>query len=267
MALPVFGETDGRAITRVRYETRRRALTVTQVQSLTPHLLRISLTGDFAGFQSLGFDDHIKLFFPDPETGILTLPDLGMPPGNGPKPVMRDYTPQRFDGQTLDIEFALHDAGPATSWALNAKMGDILNIAGPRGSMLIPPAYDSYVLIGDDTALPAIARRLEELPTGTKVCVVAEVDSLEDRLRFETRADASIHWVYRQSGHANSLNEALKAMHMPQGDVHVWVACESTQAKLIRQQLIEDHGVNPRWIKASGYWRKGEAGAHDTIGD
>ncbi len=267
MTLSVAGATEGRLVTRVRYETRRRELTVTQVQAVTPHLLRLSLTGDFTGFQSLGFDDHIKLFFPDPETGILTVPEPGVPPGSGPKPVMRDYTPRRFDGQTLDIEFALHDAGPATSWALNARVGDILNMGGPRGSMLIPLAYDSYVLIGDDTALPAIARRLEELPSGTKVCVVAEVDGLEDRLHFETKADVSVHWVYRQAGHANCLNDALKAMHMPQSDTHVWVACESAQAKLIRQQLIDDHGVNPQWIKASGYWRQGDAGAHDTIGD
>ncbi|MCR6660915.1 MAG: siderophore-interacting protein [Asticcacaulis sp.] len=258
--------TDGRSVTRVRFETRRRELTVTQVKAITPHLRRVTLAGDFTGFQSLGFDDHIKLFFPDPDTGILILPEPGLPPGDGPKPIMRDYTPRRFDGQTLDIEFALHEAGPATAWAMNANIGDILNIGGPRGSMLISPTFDRYLLIGDDTALPAIARRLEELPEGTKVCVVAEVDGLEDRLHFETKADASVHWVYRQGGHANCLNEALKAMHLPQGIVYAWVACESTLAKLIRQQLIDDHGVNPSWIKASGYWRKGDVGTHETIG-
>jgi NADPH-dependent ferric siderophore reductase len=259
--------TDGRSVTRVRYETRRRELTVTGVTKLTPHLIRISLTGDFTGFQSLGFDDHVKLFFPDPETGLLTLPEPGMPPGNGPKPVMRDYTPRHFDGQILDIEFALHDAGPATSWAMAARIGDMLHLGGPRGSMLIPLAFDSYILIGDDTALPAIARRLEELPAGTKACVVVEVDGLDDHLSFESRGDIKVHWVHREAGHANCLNDALKALHMPQGDVHVWVACESSQAKLVRQQLIEDHGVNPQWIKASGYWRKGDAGTHEPIGD
>ena len=257
--------TDGRSVTRVRYETRRRELTVTQVKAVTPHLRRITLAGDFTGFQSLGFDDHIKLFFPDPDTGILILPEPGLPPGDGPKPIMRDYTPRRFDGQSLDIEFALHEAGPATTWATNARIGDTLNIGGPRGSMLIPRAFDAYILIGDDTALPAIARRLEELPEGTKVCVVAEVDGLEDRVSFETRAEVHVHWIYRQGSHANCLNEALKALHLPQGVVHAWVASESTQAKLIRQQLIDDHGANPSWVKASGYWRSGDAGTHETI--
>ena len=259
---------DGRSITRVRYETRRRELTVTGVSQLTPHLTRITLNGDFEGFQSLGFDDHVKLFFPNPETGALTLPVIGAV-SEGPKPVMRDYTPRRFDAksQTLDIEFALHDAGPATLWAMNAKIGDILNIGGPRGSMLIPQTFDGYVMIGDDTALPAIARRLEEMPNGTQVCVVAEVESLDDRLTFETNADLRVHWVYRQAAQNNSLLDALRGLHLPQNDVHIWVACESSQAKLIRTHLIEDHGARPQWIKASGYWRKGDAGAHDTIGD
>ncbi len=264
------GAPSSRSLTRVRYETKRRLLTVTAVTRLTPHLIRITLGGDFDGFQSPGFDDHIKLFFPDPETGILTLPVPGAPPAPGAiKPLMRDYTPRRFDAraQMLDIEFALHDAGPATQWAMTARVGDTLNIGGPRGSTLIPLAFDGYVLIGDDTALPAIARRLEELPAGAPVMVVAEVDGPEDRLDFTTQATARIHWVYRQSAVANSLNEALHGLHLPQNNIHAWVACEASQARLIRAQLIEDHGVNPTWIKASGYWQKGHAGAEKTIED
>ncbi|ESQ84417.1 hypothetical protein AEAC466_08675 [Asticcacaulis sp. AC466] len=258
-------ETAGRSITRVRYETRLRELTVTAIQSVTPHLIRVTLSGDFEGFQSLSFDDHVKLFFPDPVTGILTLPVIGAPSQAGPKPVARDYTPRCFDGQSLDIEFAVHEAGPATHWAINADIGDTLHIGGPRGSNLISPLYDNYVLIGDDTALPAIGRRLAELPADKKVCVLAEVDSQDDRLSFETQADATIHWVYRQAAYPNCLNDALKGLHLRQGDVHVWVACESAQAKLIRQQLIEDHGVQARAIKASGYWRRGDAATHDRI--
>ncbi len=263
--------TPSRSMTRVRYETRLRQLTVTAVHNLTPHLLRITLTGDFDGFQSLGFDDHVKLFFPDPESGVLTLPVMGMPPVPGAtKPVMRDYTPRHFDAaaQSLDIEFALHDAGPATQWALNAKVGDQLHLGGPRGSTLIPPAFDGYVMIGDDTALPAIARRLSELSAGTPVVVVAEVDDLDDRIEFSTLADARVHWVYRQClPGANTLHDALRGLFLPQTDIHVWVACEAVEARRIRLQLIEEHGVNPAWIKASGYWHKGHAGAEKTIED
>lgn len=254
---------DARAMQRVRYETRLRTLTVAGVRQLTPHLTSITLSGDFSGFQSPSFCDHVKLFFPDPVTGVLSLPG-----SDGAKPIARDYTPRRFDAdaQTLDIEFALHgtgaECGPATQWAMTAKAGDTVTIGGPRGSTLIPLAFDAYLLIGDDTALPAIARRLEEMPAGAKVIVMAEVDGPEDRMDFTTQAHAQIHWIYRQT---QTLNEALKRMHLPQGDMHAWVACESAAAKLIRTQLIDDHGVNPAYLRASGYWRKGDAGVHDNI--
>lgn len=252
---------------RVRYETRVRKLTVSATQTLTPHLIRLTFTGDFEGFQSLGFDDHVKLFFPDPVTGTLTLPSPGMPPVPGaPKPVMRDYTPRRFDAgaQTLEIEFALHEAGPATQWAMSAQVGDTLHLGGPRGSTIIPMVFDGYVLIGDDTALPAIARRLGELPAGAPVIVLAEVETPDDHVTFESQADMTVHWVHRQT---SCLNDALKRLHLPQSDIHVWVACEATQAKLIRAQLVEDHGVNPQYLKASGYWRKGFSGAEKVIED
>lgn len=235
---------------RVRFETRRRELTVVETHRLTPHMQRIILKGDLSGFQSLGFDDHIKLFFADPETA---------------ERIMRDYTPRGFDvaeGQ-LTLDFALHgDTGPATAWALSAQPGDILNIGGPRGSQILPNGYDGFVLIGDETALPAIGRRLEELPAGTPVTVLAEIETADDRQTWTTHAEADIRWVVRDQG-AN-LTDTVQDLALPSGDIHVWVAGEAQTAKAIRQILI-DRGVDPKAMKAAGYWRRGTAGAHEPI--
>ncbi len=264
-------ERGGRSILRVRYETRLRQLTVLTAQYLTPHMIRITFSGDFSDFKTLGFDDHAKLFFPDPETGILTLPmPNALPVDGAPKPIGRHYTPRAFNASLgeLVIDFAVHVAGPATAWALAARPGDTLHLGGPRGSMLIPDAFDGYVLIGDDTALPAIARRLEELPLGTPAFVVAEVDGPEDQIVFSTLADLTLHWVHRQAKRGpKTLNDALHGLFVPQSDVHVWVACEAEQARLIRDQLIDDHGVDPTWLKASAYWRRGVADTHESLSE
>ncbi len=264
-------ERSGRSTTRVRYEARLRQLSVRSVQRLTPHMIRIVFNGDFTGFQSLGFDDHVKLFFPDPVTGVLTLPvPNAVPRADAPKPIGRDYTPRAFDAETgeLTIDFAVHTAGPATAWALAAKVGDTLHVGGPRGSMLIPDAFDGYVLIGDDTALPAIGRRLAEVALGTPVFAVIEVDGPDDQIAFATLADLTLTWVHRSARSGpRTLDTAIRGLFLPQNDVHTWVACEAVQAKRIREQLIDDHGVNPAWLKASGYWRDGEAGSHVRIDD
>ena len=258
---------DPRAPYRVRHELRRRLLTVRQVQRLTPHMIRITLGGDdLEGFTSLGFDDHIKLIFADPATGALPSTT------DGPRPPMRDYTPRRFDAvaHTLEIDFAIHDAGPATQWAEQATPGQQIGVGGPRGSMVIPMAFDGYLLVGDDTALPAITRRLAELPAGAPVVVVAEVDGPADELVFESAANVQVTWVHRQGaapGTTTLLLDAIKTLALPAGDFHAWVACETSAAKALRAHLIAERGARPQWTKAAGYWRLGSADAHDNLTD
>ncbi|WP_431111607.1 siderophore-interacting protein [Variovorax paradoxus] len=258
---------------RVRHELRFRRLTVKTVQRITPHLIRVTLTGDdLTGFTSAGFDDHAKIFFPDATTGELTLPTMG-PEGPvwpaGGRPTMRDYTPRKYDAQanTLELDFALHEAGPATRWAEQAKPGDVLGVGGPRGSFIVPTDFDWHLLIGDDTALPAIARRLAELPAGARVVVLAEVDTEADQVPFETQAELTLQWVHRKGaepGLSQGLLDTLKSMKLPPGDFHAWVGCESAIAKALRAHLVGERGANPKWIRASGYWRRGAVATHDT---
>jgi len=257
---------------RVRNELRFRKLAVKTVQRVTPHLIRVTLTGDdLAGFQSPGFDDHVKLFFPDPATGKLSLPTMGP---EGPvwpegRPTMRDYTPRRHDAKagTLEIDFALHEAGPATQWAEQAKAGDILGVGGPRGSFIVPTEFDWHLLIGDDTALPAISRRLAELPAGARAVVLAEIDSEADEIAFDTQAELTLKWAHRRGtepGLSHVLLDALKAIELPAGDFHAWVGCESAIAKALRAHLVGERGANPKWTRASGYWRRGAVATHDS---
>ena len=243
---------------RVRFDTRRRDLTVTAIRDLSPHMRRITLSGDMEGFQSLGFDDHVKLFFPDPATGVIAMP------GGDEKPIARDYTPRHFDvaAGSLTLDFALHGvadgtAGPATAWAHRAVTGDTLVLGGPRGSTVWPVDYALHLLIGDETALPAIGRRLEELPAGTKVIVLVSVDSPADRLTLPTRADACIHWLFRDPAHGgHALADAVAGLCFSEPDVFAWVAAEADEIRQIRDLLLTRHGIDPQRLKASGYWQR-----------
>ena len=250
---------------RVRHPLRLRVLTVAAVQTLSPHMVRVTLSGsDLDGFVSAGFDDHVKLFFPDPQTGALITPTLGAEGPEWPdgvRPVMRDYTPRAFDAatQTLTIDFALHTpAGPATEWALQARVGQKLGVGGPKGSMVVPAGFEWYLLVGDATALPAIARRLEELPAGARAQVLVEVDGPADVLPLQSSAQVNVQWVYRHGddAQAHRLLEALRELTMPTGVFYSWVACESAQSAAIRDYLVTACRANPHWVKASAYWRR-----------
>ncbi|GAB2478301.1 siderophore-interacting protein [Comamonas humi] len=269
---PTPEQLEARATRRERHAIAVRRVQVARVQRLTPHMLRVTVQGDeLQGFVSSGFDDHVKLLFPD-AGGRLDLPPLteqGLPPGPL-RDAMRDYTPHSFDAaaRTLQLDFAVHEAGPATAWALQAAEGHQLGIAGPRGSMVVPTAFDGYLLVGDDTALPAISRRLRELPAGSQAIAVVEVDSAADELPLQSAAQLQVHWVHRNSGpggQASGLLQALERIAAPAGDYHVWIAAEAAVAKALRTAAITQHGAHPAWTKAAAYWRRGSAAAHEVI--
>lgn len=261
-------------IRRVRHEVKRRHLRVQRVERLTPKMVRIVLGGeDLPGFTSLGFDDHMKVMLPGPD-GQFRAPDPDAPHGSSEaaKPMMRDYTPRRYDASKgeLFVDFVIHDAGPATSWAAAAQPGQTLGIGGPRGSSIIPADLDCHLLVGDETALPAIGRRLEELPSGVRAIVVAEIDSQAERLQLETAANLEVIWVDRKgapAGDADRLLEALRALNLPASGCFAWVAAESLVARAVRKHLVDERGMDKHWVKAAGYWRRGEVAAHERIED
>jgi NADPH-dependent ferric siderophore reductase len=262
------------AITRIRHQPRRRLLTVQRVERVTPTMVRIGLAGDLDGFHSGAYDDHVKVFFPLPGRNAPTLPEPG-PDGTVPEGVERspgrDYTPRRYDAKELIIDFALHDAGPATSWAAQAKAGQQLAVGGPRGSFVVPDDFDWYLFIGDETALPAIGRRLEELRAGVRAFVVATVTGPEEQQRFDSRAKVETTWVHRPLSRAEDpapLLDAVRALTLPaSGDGYAWAAGESQTAKLLRRHLIDERGLDKAYVKAAGYWKRGAVSIHETHND
>ena len=262
------------AITRVRHEPRRRLLTVQQVERLTPTMARITLGGDLAGFHSAAYDDHVKVFFPLPGRNAPTLPEPGAD-GKVPEGVERspgrDYTPRRYDAHELVIDFALHDAGPATTWATQASPCQQLSIGGPRGSFVVPDDFDWYLFIGDETTLPAIGRRLEELRVGTRAIVVAAVTGPEEQQAFDSRAAVETIWVHRPLSRAEDPAPLLDAVHrlaLPKsGDGYAWAAGESHTAKLLRRHLLDERGLDKAFVKAAGYWKRGAVSIHETHND
>ncbi|PMZ73130.1 siderophore-interacting protein [Pseudomonas sp. FW305-70] len=252
-------EVIAQTIYRVMHEIKRRRLEVLRVVDLTPRMRRITLGGpELAGFVSLGTDDHVKLLFPQnaEQAAALETLVLGAGKDNGPLPEMRDYTPRRYDLNTLelDIDFVLHGDGPASTWAEQAKPGQFLHIGGPRGSMIVPDMFDSYLLIGDETALPAIARRLESLAANRRALVIVEVENGKEQQVLESAAEVNVIWVLREGGKDNLLT-TVRQIQVPGGSLYAWVATESKVSRRIRRVLLDEHGLNEQFVKAVGYWR------------
>jgi NADPH-dependent ferric siderophore reductase len=233
-------------IQRVRHELKRRELAVASITTMGPGFVSITFEGDeLADFVSMSFDDHVKF----------------MLDADGAEPVRRDYTPRRFsrEERTLTIEFALHGHGKASEWARNAVVGQRAVIGGPRGSMIIPAEFDWHLLVGDSTALPAISRRLEELPQGARALVVVLADA-DDQREFNSRAEVDVKWV----ASTEELVAALRALALPAGTGFAWGGGEAKAMTQVRQ-VLNEKGQPRELTRVSAYWKQGVSDHHETL--
>lgn len=258
------------AVERVRHSIKVRRLRVQRVEPVSRHFLRVRFEGEaLHDFVSASFDDHIKLMLPAQPGQPLALPEpgpdgLAWPPGVE-RPAMRDYTPRHFDtaAGVLDIEFLLHGDGAASRWAEAARPGGEIGVGGPRGSFVVPTGFDWHLLVGDETAMPAIARRLEELPATAQAIAVIETRDADDQRAFTSRAHTQTHWV--RSGSADALAHAVGGLALPAGEGFAWAAGEAASMAALRQALVDGHGLEKARMRVSAYWKRGSAGHHATL--
>ncbi|WP_102226591.1 siderophore-interacting protein [Acidimangrovimonas sediminis] len=239
-------------IDRIRHDLVRRSLTVTAREQISPAMLRLTFGGEaLAGFASAAFDDHFKLIVPDGAGGE----------------ARRDYTPRAFDPGTnrLTVDFALHGgaegAGPATRWAQAAQVGDPVEIGGPRGSQRIGGPIAEWLLIGDETALPAIGRFAEEAADADMRASIRTLVAVPEAVDEQPLPGVAARWLHRADPTDPSPLIAALAEERLAPATFVWIAAEGGVARALRRHLVEDRGHPLQWLKASGYWIRGEADA------
>ncbi|MBE9374456.1 siderophore-interacting protein [Saccharopolyspora sp. HNM0983] len=252
-----------------------RNLEVLRTAEISPSMRRVTLGGaELSGFQDDRTGPNIKIFVPqqhqqhpelpvlDPDTGRYQWPELHE------RPTMRTYTVRRYDevrGE-LDVDFVMHGEGIASTWAGRARPGDRLGIMGPGGKTC--RAADWYLLVGDETALPAIAGIVERLPPTARGQVFVEIADAEERQHVACPPDLRWTWLERAgqpAGGSQQLMDAVRDLDLPAGDVSAWVAGESGTVRGIRRHLRTDRGLAADSVLAVGYWKKGlvETEYHD----
>lgn len=253
-----------------------RELTVLRVADVTPGMRRVTLGGeqlrafhrdglDLPALRSEGFDDHVKFFFADGDAPPV-LPGQNVSSLDWPadaRPVAKDYTPVRYDPEAgeIDFDFVRHEGGVASSWAQAVQPGEVTWIAGPKMSHGHPEGVDWLLVIGDETALPAIGRWLAEMPAGTRAKVFIEVGEESHRQDLPTEADATITWLSRDgapAGTTDLLERAVRSMEWLPGEAYVWAAGEAVSLKGIRRHLSAERGVPRERTHITGYWRRTE---------
>jgi len=253
-------------------------LEVVRTERLTPHLVRVHLGGE--GTRELleqavperlaATDAYVKLMLPQPGSGVVPPFDLPALRATLPAealPAVRTYTLRHADpaAGTCAIDFVVHgDEGLAGPWAASARPGDLLAASGPGG--LFRPSADpalARLLVGDDSAVPAIAAALAAMPADARGLALLEVDGPGDELPLARPTGVEVRWIHR-SGAPGAvpgalLVDAVRALARPDGEVEVFAHGERGAMKELRVILQDGWGIDRRALSLSAYWALGRA--------
>lgn len=202
-------------------------------EQLSDHLVRLTLGGaELAGFASTGI--------PDEWVGLVV-------PGQFQS---RYYTVRSWDGAELVLDVVVHEVGLVTEWAARDVVGEIVTITEPKGSFAMPTDAAWLLLVGDLTAMPAMARIAGSVDVPTRIW--AEVpDTLTDYLP----ARADVTWLEPPGEGQSRLAEVVEEIDWPAGAGYFWMAGESAQMRAIRKHLMRDRRLPSAAYDVMGYWR------------
>jgi NADPH-dependent ferric siderophore reductase len=258
----------------MRYQRPRRrqmlTLTVQARERITPNFMSITLGGaDVQHLDHCGYDQAGRLFFGATlPTSTNWMLQYTLQPALR-RTRVRWYTIRRFHPQTaaFDIEVSLHasdgPAAPGTSWALTAEPGDQVAFLD-EGYSYAPTAGATWqLLVGDESALPAILAILERSGTTLPAEVFLEVPTGDDvRGEITTPGDTTIHWLPRNDPAMKPGTLALQAVKdakLRPGPFYTWTAGESALPTGLRRHLVNDREIPRSQVAFQGYWRHGRA--------
>lgn len=252
--------------TMITLEVRRR-------EYLTPGFASLTLGGPAVRDLAVaGNDQTVRLFFPREGQAALRMPTVSneawmaqlmlMP--KSVRPWVRNLTIRRVRpaDDEIDIEFALHSDSPLASWVRRTEPGDRAGIFDVGTMYRLPEHAEGQLLVGDETALPAILSILDGTPSSLATEAYIEVASAADIRSVEAPAGARVHWLSRDDEERRPGALALDAVRrasLPSGRFYTWVAGESQLATTVRRHLVNDRGVPKRDISFFGYWRLGRS--------
>jgi NADPH-dependent ferric siderophore reductase len=238
-----------------------------RTERLTPHMVRVVLGGDgLDGFAADEFTDHyIKLLFGAPGVTYPEPFDMARIREEFPReqwPTTRTYTVRAWDAaqRELTVDFVVHgDEGLAGPWAARARAGDTVRFLGPGGGYAPDPAAAWHLLVGDESALPAIAASLERLPEDAVGHALIEVESPDDEQKVAVPPGVEVRWLHRGGRPVGeALLAAVEGLVFPPGDVHAFVHGEAGFVRDLRRHLRLERQVPRERLSISGYWRLGK---------
>ncbi|MDR2284475.1 MAG: siderophore-interacting protein [Sphingobacterium sp.] len=257
-------------MSKTNFKTIQAVLQVSRKEYITPHYIRIFLTGDqIPLFVNTTVGVNNKIMIPPNGISEIHFPEFDYdamkwkPQPEDIRPSIRTYTHRGVDLERNEIwiDFVAHgDEGPASAWAINSKEGDNLGVLMKDGFSDLYVKADNYLLVADSTGIPVIAAILEDLSADARGICIIEVHGPEDEQHLKTEADIEFIWLHNSHPqHGSSLANVVKQQSLPTTSRSGYVAAEFATVKDVRQYLRKEKEWKREELYVYSYWKSGVA--------
>jgi NADPH-dependent ferric siderophore reductase len=223
-----------------------RELTVIGTRRITANIHRVTLGGaGMRGFPKNSEGGYVKLIFSSPDSD---------------KPISRTYSIGAQRENELDIDFALHgEGGPASRWAVECHPGETILVGGPGPKTLTDPQMDWFLIAGDMTALPAICVNINHMAADAVGYVVIEAVDAADIQPLSAPVGVEVKWLVNPNpgDDPDLLSNYVRSLPWRDGQPSVWVACEFSAMRNLRDYLRTERNLGRDNLYISSYWKYG----------
>jgi NADPH-dependent ferric siderophore reductase len=240
-----------------------RPVTVTHRDELSPRMLRLRFRGPgIADMVPVAPAASVRLLVPSPGTADLVMPgwngnEFLLPDGS--RPSLRTFTPRPVDTDPdrLELWIVRHPGGAVSDWAETVTPGAPAALSGPGRGHALDADARHHVLLGDETALPAVDQLLGVLGPDTTVAVHLEIEVAEARIPIAHHPGATVSWHVRARDEppGASLVAAATTLDPTDPGLRVWAGGEAAAMQSIRTVLFRDGGLPRDCASIRGYWK------------
>lgn len=236
-----------------------RSLAVVETRARSPRMMRLVVGGpELPGLEVPDPAASVRLLVPWPGEAF-ALPTWN---GNeflladGRRPALRTFTPVAVADDQLTIDVVRHPGGAISDWVEKAAPGDPCAVSGPGRGETIDASAGRYVLLGDETAIPAIEQLLREIPDHTSVETHIEIVDDTARLDLPGHPAATVTWHVAAPDDAPGATLRRAIVEVEVGEhTRVWAAGEAAAVQSIRKHLFDDRGMPRAHTTIRGYWK------------
>ncbi|UII29598.1 siderophore-interacting protein [Fulvivirga ulvae] len=175
---------------------------------------------------------------------------------------VRSYSVWNIDqtSGTMDIAIATHSQGAGAGWAARQREGDSVHFAWKKGKFLVDSSADSYLMIGDLSALSHLYMIRRNLPENKQVESIVYSQQLSELFADIDGRQPLDFYQMPQNPIIKIITQVNELIPKMKGKKMVYIAGDSRVCTALNRYFLKELNWGTKQIKVKPFWNPDKKG-------